>query len=157
MVTICYVTNNLVSKCCVWVICNLLSVTEYAPNDLFLLAGFTGTWESRSHLSAGHNPGEGTELPPAPSHSVVILGPGGELLPRFLAEVVGQRDFRLFICLLDEFPDSSPHCWYQKGDNTGLQRQRDNSLLPPEQFPGKVAKAPRGQRRKVTRRVKTKG
>lgn len=61
-----------------WVICNLLSVSEYTANNYFLLADLMGTWESRPHLSAAADSGmtglspeggriAGPQHPPRPS------------------------------------------------------------------------------------------
>lgn len=138
MVAICSVTNNLVSKCWMWVICNLLSVSEYTPNYFFLLADFYGDLGVEALSVSCHvgglstTQGEGTELihsPPPQPHSV-FWSPGGKLLWRLLAEDAGRRDFRLFICLLDEFPDSPPHRWYQRGDIMGPWRQRGQLSSP---------------------------
>ena len=93
------------------------------------------------HGMTGHNPRgghrAGPQPPPLPQpHSAVIWGPGGELLLRLLAEGAGRRGFRLFICLLNEFPDFPPHHWYQRGDITGPQRQRWQLSSPVRASPG---------------------
>lgn len=97
------------------------------------------------HGRTGHDPEGGRRAglkPPLQPHSRVFGVLEGELLLRLLAEGAGRRDFRLFIHLLDEFPDSPPHRWYQRGDIMGPGGRGGNSPLPSGQVLGKVAKVP---------------
>lgn len=88
----------------------------------------------------GTTQGNVTELVRSPQPNKRVFGVlERELLLRLLSEGEGRRDFRLFICLLDEFPDSPSNHWYHK---RVLSWGPGGRGLLSEQVLGKVAKVP---------------